>query len=111
MALETQERYLAALDKKYIIGRQEARIVTQDTAVCFKCGGHSYWARDCEEVHMQRSRKEESSKYMTLQERFKKKQEGNITYAEALKRNRSQSRGRSQGRRPTPLGWEKVVAP
>ena len=78
MALDTRERYLAALEKTYIIGKQEAKVVTQDSAVCFKCGGPSHWARDCGEVKIIRIKKEADNKFASLQRRFKEKHEGNV---------------------------------
>src|SRR5437763_1968073 len=86
-------------------------MVTQEAPLCFKCGDHAHWTRNCGEVQIQRSKREASNRFAAIQERFKGRQEGNTSYAEALARNRSQSRGRSKGRKPTPLGYQRVENP
>ena len=67
MALDSQEKYLAALDKTYVLERQEAKIVTQETPLCFKCGDHAHWARDCGEVQIQRSKREATNRFAVIQ--------------------------------------------
>src|SRR3954471_22264911 len=98
MAFESNEDYKEALDKSYIIGRQTPWLVTEHMPICFRCGDAEHLSYECTERRLTREKQLAVRKFTAIQDKFSNRYGEGSSYAEALKRNMSQSRSRpSQG--------------
>lgn len=92
MSFENNEDYKEAMDKTYTIDRQTSRFVTEHAPSCFRCGDSTHLSYECAERRVNREKQAAIERFAAVQNKFSNRHGKGSSYAEALKRNRSQSR-------------------
>src|SRR3982751_3822101 len=96
MAFESNEDYKQAMNRKYSIGKQTAQVVTEQTPSCFRCGDIEHLSYECNERRISKEKQAAIERFAVVQNKFSYRHGKESSYAEALKRNRSQSKPRRQ---------------
>src|SRR3954467_3924087 len=83
-------------------------MVTEHTPICFRCGDMEHLSFECTERRINKEKQAAIKRFTAIQDKFSNRHGEDSSYAEALKRNRSQSRSRpSQGALRNPKEGDK----
>jgi hypothetical protein len=92
MSFESNEDYKEAMDKEYTIDRHTFKFVTKHTPLCYRCGTNTHLSYECTERRVSKEKQAAIERFTAIQSKFSNCHGEKSSYAEALKRNRSQSR-------------------